>query len=43
MSQAQYDLSTKTDYLNRKMFLDPAGWKYLNNPEAVAPSKSLTM
>jgi ribonucleoside-diphosphate reductase beta chain len=25
MSQAQYDLSTKTDYLNRKMFLDPAG------------------
>ena len=25
MSKAQYDLSTKTDYLNRKMFLDPAG------------------
>ena len=25
MSQAQYDLHTKTDYLNRKMFLDPAG------------------
>ena len=25
MSNAQYDLSTKTDYLNRKMFLDPAG------------------
>ena len=25
MSQAQYNLSTKTDYLNRKMFLDPAG------------------
>ena len=25
MSQAQYDLTTKTDYLNRKMFLDPAG------------------
>ena len=25
MSQAQYDLSTKTDYLHRKMFLDPAG------------------
>ena len=25
MSKAQYDLKTKTDYLNRKMFLDPAG------------------
>lgn len=25
MSLAQYDLSIKTDYLNRKMFLDPAG------------------
>ena len=25
MSNAQYNLSTKTDYLNRKMFLDPAG------------------
>jgi ribonucleoside-diphosphate reductase beta chain len=25
MSQAQYDLHTKTDYLNRKMFLDPLG------------------
>ena len=25
MSRAQYDLSTKTDYLHRKMFLDPAG------------------
>jgi len=25
MSKAQYDLSTKTDYLSRKMFLDPAG------------------
>jgi ribonucleoside-diphosphate reductase beta chain len=25
MSQAQYDLSTKTDYTRRKMFLDPAG------------------
>ena len=25
MSQAQYNLSTKPDYLNRKMFLDPAG------------------
>jgi ribonucleoside-diphosphate reductase beta chain len=25
MSQAQYNLSTKTDYLGRKMFLDPAG------------------
>jgi ribonucleoside-diphosphate reductase beta chain len=25
MSEAQYNLSTKTDYLSRKMFLDPAG------------------
>jgi len=25
MSKAQYDLSVKTDYLNHKMFLDPAG------------------
>ena len=25
MSNEQYNLSTKTDYLNRKMFLDPAG------------------
>lgn len=25
MSQQQYNLSTKTDYLNRKMFLDPEG------------------
>jgi ribonucleoside-diphosphate reductase beta chain len=25
MSQAQYNLHTKTDYLNRKMFLDPEG------------------
>ena len=25
MSRAQYNLKTKTDYLNRKMFLDPAG------------------
>jgi ribonucleoside-diphosphate reductase beta chain len=25
MSQAQYNLHTKTDYLSRKMFLDPAG------------------
>jgi ribonucleotide reductase beta subunit family protein with ferritin-like domain len=25
MSQAQYNLKTKTDYLNRKMFLDPQG------------------
>lgn len=25
MSKLQYNLTTKTDYLNRKMFLDPAG------------------
>ena len=25
MSKQQYNLTQKTDYLNRKMFLDPAG------------------
>ena len=25
MSKEQYNLKTKTDYLNRKMFLDPSG------------------
>jgi len=25
MSKQQYNLTTKTDYLNRKMFLDPSG------------------
>ena len=25
MSKQQYDLKTKTDYLNRRMFLDAAG------------------
>ena len=25
MSKQQYNLTTKTDYLSRKMFLDPAG------------------
>ena len=25
MSKEQYNLKLKTDYLNRKMFLDPAG------------------
>ena len=25
MSKQQYNLKTKTDYLSRKMFLDPAG------------------
>ena len=25
MSKQQYNLTVKTDYLNRKMFLDPAG------------------
>jgi ribonucleotide reductase beta subunit family protein with ferritin-like domain len=25
MSKQQYNLTTKTDYLNRQMFLDPAG------------------
>ena len=25
MSKQQYNLNTKTDYINRKMFLDPEG------------------
>ena len=25
MSKRQYNLANKTDYVNRKMFLDPAG------------------
>jgi hypothetical protein len=25
MSKKQYNLNNKTDYVNRKMFLDPAG------------------
>ena len=25
MSKQQYDLTNQSDYLNRKMFLDPAG------------------
>ena len=39
MSQQQYNLSTKTDYLNRKMFLDPAGPVTIQRFEEVKYSK----
>ena len=39
MSQAQYNLHTKTDYLNRKMFLDPAGPVTIQRFEEVKYSK----
>ncbi len=39
MSKAQYNLSTKTDYLNRKMFLDPAGSVTIQRFEEVKYNK----
>ena len=39
MSQAQYNLTTKTDYLNRRMFLDPAGPVTIQRFEEVKYSK----
>ena len=39
MSHAQYNLTTKTDYLNRKMFLDPAGPVTIQRFEEVKYSK----
>jgi ribonucleotide reductase beta subunit family protein with ferritin-like domain len=42
MSQAQYNLKTKTDYLNRKMFLDPAGPVTIQRFEEVKYSTRLT-
>ncbi|HET8688374.1 MAG TPA: ribonucleotide-diphosphate reductase subunit beta [Methanosarcina sp.] len=39
MSKKQYDLNTKTDYLNRKMFLDPAGPVTIQRFEEVKYSK----
>jgi ribonucleoside-diphosphate reductase beta chain len=39
MSQAQYNLKTKTDYLHRKMFLDPAGPVTIQRFEEVKYSK----
>ena len=39
MSDQQYDLTTKTDYLNRKMFLDPAGPVTIQRFEEVRYSK----
>ena len=39
MSKAQYNLHTKTDYLHRKMFLDPAGPVTIQRFEEVKYSK----
>jgi len=39
MSKQQYNLSTKTDYLSRKMFLDPAGPVTIQRFEEVKYSK----
>ncbi len=39
MSKAQYNLSTATDYLNRQMFLDPAGPVTVQRFEEVAYPK----
>ena len=39
MSKAQYDLSQATDYLNRKMFLDPAGPVVIQRFEEVKYNK----
>jgi ribonucleoside-diphosphate reductase beta chain len=39
MSKAQYNLNTKTDYLSRKMFLDPAGPVTIQRFEEVKYSK----
>lgn len=39
MSQKQYNLHTKTDYLSRKMFLDPAGPVTIQRFEEVKYSK----
>lgn len=39
MPQRQYDLSTKVNYLNRKMFLDPAGPVTIQRFEEVAYPK----
>jgi ribonucleoside-diphosphate reductase beta chain len=39
MSKQQYDLSTPTDYLNRKMFLDPAGPVVIQRFEEVKYNK----
>ena len=39
MSKQQYNLTTKTDYLNRKMFLDPAGPVVIQRFEEVKYNK----
>jgi len=39
MSTAQYNLTTKTDYLNRKMFLNPEGQVTIQRIEEVKYKK----
>ena len=41
--KAQYDLSTKTDYLTRKMFLDPAGPVTIQRFEEVKYEKAVKL
>lgn len=43
MSKEQYNLKTKTDYLNRKMFLDPQGPVVIQRFEEVKYSKIVKM
>ena len=40
MSKEQYNLSTKTNYLQRKMFLDPAGPVTIQRFEEVKYNKN---
>jgi ribonucleoside-diphosphate reductase beta chain len=42
-TKAQYDLSKKTDYLNRKMFLDPAGPVTIQRFEEVKYEKAVKL
>ena len=43
MSKQQYNLTTKTDYLNRKMFLDPAGPVTIQRFEEVKYNKAVKL
>ena len=43
MSNAQYNLKTKTDYLNRKMFLDPQGPVTIQRFEEVKYNKAVKL
>ena len=43
MSKEQYNLKTKTDYLNRKMFLDPHGPVTIQRFEEVKYNKIVSL